>query len=121
MCLDRVDAERVPTTRSEKVTLEEAGLGEKSISFPDLECDHKAFHSTVLETFPKLREGGGYEMLRCKPASRDLVLMGPRVSSTPKLLKRRVGNGKVYIRPLQRNLSLEALDEEDDEVKVVST
>lgn len=117
VCLDKTDADRVPTTQSAKMALEEAGLGEKTILLPDVDCDPEDFHTLILGTYPKLREGGGYELLRCKPASRDLIIIGPRISNTPKLLKRRVGNGKVYLRPLQRDLGLE--EEDCDEVKGV--
>lgn len=119
ICLDRRDADRVPTTQSAKMLLEEAGLGEKTVVIPDIDCDPEDFHSLILSAYPKLRDGGGFELLRCKPNLRDLLVIGPRVSSYPKLLKRRIGNGKVYIRPVQRDLSLEA-DEDCEEVKGVS-
>ena len=101
-----------------KLLLEEAGLGEKMLEVP-VSCSPEEFHDTILTAYPKLQEGGGFELLRCMPNSRDLVPIGTRVAGTPKLLKRRVGNGRVYIRPLQRELSLdpEELDE-DMEVSV---
>jgi len=92
--------------------LEEAGLGEKSVEL-SMECNHEEFYQLILSTFPKLKNGGGFELLRCAPNSRELLPIGPRVASTPKLLKRRVGNGRVYVRPLQRDLSLEAEDGAD--------
>ena len=119
ICLDKTDSDRVPTTQSAKMVLEEAGLGEKLIEVPDVDCGPDEFNDVVLGAYPKLKEGGGYEMLRCKPASRDLLLIGPRIASTPKLLKRRVGSGKVYLRPLQRDLSLD-IEEDGDDVKGVS-
>lgn len=107
VCLSSTHADRVPTSRLERLVLEEAGLGEKTITVPDITCSYEEFHHLLLAIYPKLDEGGGYELLRCRPQSRDLLLIGPRVSRSPKLLKRRVGNGKVYIRPIQRDLSLE--------------
>ena len=118
MCLGETDSDHVPTTQAGKMLLEEAGLGEKLIEVP-LECTPELFRSVILSAFPKLEGGGGYEMLRCLPNSRELVLIGSRVSSTPKLLKRRVGTGRVYLRPLQVNLSLDA--EEDEDVKVFAS
>lgn len=107
VCLADTDTERVPTSRSEKMILEEAGLWEKEITIPDLDCDSETFRRIVLSAFPKLQDGGGFELLRCLSNSRELVLMGPKISNSPRLLRRRVGNGKVYLRPIQRNLSLE--------------
>ena len=105
----------MPTSQSEKLILEEAGLWEKTVCIPDLDCDRDAFRSVILATYPKLRDGGGFELLRCQPNSRELVVIGPKIANSPRLLKRRVGNGRVYVRPIQRNLSLE---EEKGEVDV---
>lgn len=113
VCLDSTEAERVPTTQDAKMVLEEAGLGEKVVEVP-MESTPDDFHEIVLSAFPKLKDGGGFELFRCAPNSRELLPIGPRVASTPKL----VGNGRVYIRPLQRDLSLEA---EDEDVQCVST
>lgn len=98
---------------SPRSCLEEAGLGEKLVTIPDIDCSPEAFQQLLHAAFPKLHSGGGHEVLRCKPQSRDLVLVGPRAASNVRLLKRRVGNGKVYIRPIQRDLDL---DEESCEV-----
>ena len=121
MCLSMRDADRVPTSQSDKMALEEAGLGEKTITIPDLDCEPLEFHEVILTAYPKLKDGGGFELLRCARDSRNLVLIGPRVSASPKLLKRRVGNGRVYVRPVQRDLSMDADDVEDEEVKGVSS
>ena len=115
VCLSDTEAERVPTGQSEKVVLEEAGLWEKTVCV-DLESDKESFRSTILAAYPKLCDGGGFELLRCHPNSRELVVIGPKVANSPKLLKRRVGNGRVYVRPIQRNLSLE---EEEGDLDVV--
>ena len=96
--------------------LEEAGLGEKLIKVPDIDCSAEAFRDVLLATFPKLQGGGGYELLRCLPNSRELVVLGPKVSNCPRLLKRRVGNGRVYVRPIQRELSLDLEEESGGEV-----
>jgi hypothetical protein len=119
VCLDGRDVDRVPTTQAAKLILEEAGLGEKTIVVPNVDCTPEEFHEVILSAYPKLRDGGGFELLRCKPNSRELLVIGPRVSNTPKLLKRRVGNGRVYVRPVQRDLELDA-EEDSDDVKGVS-
>lgn len=118
VCLCSTIADRVPSTQSEKLILEEAGLGEKLVVIPDLDCSPERFHQVLLDAYPKLGFGGGFELLRCRPKSRDLLLISSRISNTPRLLKRRVGNGRVYIRPIQRDLSLEpeSCGEEVEEV-----
>lgn len=105
-CLHSTSADRVPCSQDDKLTLEEAGLGEKMLVV-QMDCSPEEFSRLLCGAYPKLESGGGFELLRCKPKSRDLLLIGPRISNCPKLLKRRVGNGKVYIRPIQRDLSLE--------------
>ena len=118
VCLSDPDVVRVPTSRAERLILEEAGLWEKEVTIPDLDCDGETFRHIVLSAFPKLQDGGGFELLRCLSNSRELVLMGPKIANNPRLLRRRVGNGKVYLRPIQRNLSLE--EEAAEEVVSIS-
>lgn len=107
VCLSSLAADRVPTSQVGKLLLEEAGLGEKTVTVEDIDSGPEAFRQVLLTAYPKLECGGGFELLRCKPQSRDLVLLSPRLSFNPRWLKRRVGNGKVYIRPIQRDLCLE--------------
>ena len=115
VCLSSTNADRVPTSKLGKLALEEAGIGEKTVTVPNIKCNPEDFRLLVLATYPKLQSGGGFELLRCKPQSRDLLLIGHRISSSPKMLKRQVGNGKVYIRPIQRDLTLEVVASEDVE------
>ncbi len=75
----------------------------------------------MLTIFPKLNGGGGFELLRCKPRSRDLVLIGHRIINCQKLLKRQVVNSKVYVvRPIQRDLNLDVVSSEEDTGKAIS-
>ena len=117
VCLDTIETDRIPTTQGAKIILEEAGLGEKLINVP-LDCSPEELQDAITAVFPKLKNAGGFELCRCTPNSRELVPIATRVASTPKILKRRVGNGRVYIRPLQRDLSLE-IDEDEDIVGVI--
>lgn len=57
--------------------------------------------------YPKLRKGGGYQFLKCIPNSRKLELLPPDVYNSPFDLKRRAGTAITYIRPIQKNLSIE--------------
>jgi hypothetical protein len=72
-----------------------------------------------LEAYPRLNYGGGFELLRCQTKSRDLLGISPRIAGSSSLLKRRVGNGKVYVRPIQRDLSLDP-ERDDEDVEGVS-
>ena len=58
--------------------------------------------------YPKLAEGGGYELLRCSnKGGRELVLIDmPVTGYTPQYLKSVVSSAKIYIRPLQKDLDL---------------
>ena len=65
--------------------------------------DNDDLHFTLMEAFPQLKEGGGYELLK----SRQLeVIPSPADGYTAAYLKDVVGQGKLYIRPIQRDLAL---------------
>ena len=66
------------------------------------------FHQELLGTFPKLSAGGGYELLRTLGSSQELhVVPPPSGGYTPTYVKNVVGQAKVYVRPLQKDSSLE--------------
>ena len=48
MCLAHTEADKVPTTRAEKIMLEEAGLWERTVVVPDLDMDPQAFKEILL-------------------------------------------------------------------------
>ena len=75
------------------------GLGGKNVTIPNISCNPEDFRLLVLATYPKLQNGGGFELLRCKPQSRELLLIGHRISGSPKLLKQHVGDGKCTLDP----------------------
>lgn len=114
VCLSSTDADRVPGSKVDKLLLEEAGLGTKEVTV-DLDSSPDIFRQQLFRAFPKLEFGGGYELLRCLPKSRDLCLIRPKTAVCPRLLKRKIGTGKVYIRPIQRDLSLEEVVESEGE------
>ena len=84
------------------------GLGKKSISLY-LDADSVEFNQRILETFPKLRDAGGYEFLRVGPKVGELEVI-PNCY-TPGVLKEVVLQAKTYIRPIQKDLSLHPLDD----------
>jgi len=54
--------------------------------------------------FPALKDFGGFELLRCVPNCR--LLEPIQVNIDVKSLKSAIGQGKIFIRPIQRNLSV---------------
>lgn len=115
VCLAHKDQEKTPTTDFAKDELCRAGLGEKEVVFPSLDMDADGFKEVLFNYFPKLREGGGYQMLKCLPNSRKLDVLSMSVYRSPSSLKERVGNARTYLRPIQRDLELESDDEENIE------
>lgn len=103
------------TTESEspspnyKQQLNQAGIGEKKLVFEkNTLCPY--FHDKLLEAFPNILQGGGYELLRTKYRSiSKLEILQPKSRSGHNVsdLKEMIASAKVYIRPIQRDLSLE--------------
>lgn len=108
MCLARYGQLVIPTTVWEKDELIKAGLGEK-IVFEDIDCQSDAFREKLMTHFPKLKDGGGYQLCKCKPNSRELEPLSAAVMSSPRLLQGCGGNSRTYIRPLQCDLDIESL------------
>ena len=99
-----------------------AGLGLKKIklSLTDNEQDvyNKITSSDVDEDnrsigFPQLIDCGGFELMTCFANSRDLNLLSTSLAA--KDLKSKFGGSqcKIYIRPIQRNLSTKSLAKEN--------
>ena len=101
--------------------LEAAGLREKKVVISDVDCSTSEFHDQLVESYPKLASGGGFEFLRCIPNTRDLELIPFETASVPRLLKQRVGNGRLYIRPIQKDLPMDPapLELEEDKVLII--
>ncbi len=93
-----------------KVSLIQAGLGAKNVVFSDVSCNSEEFRHVVERSYPKLEGCGGFELLRCIPNTKQLEVISSNIAQSPKLLKSFCGNGKIYIRPIQKNLDL-SLDE----------
>ncbi len=120
-CLASKDATHVPTTVAAKVELVEADLGEKKVEVPDVECTTQEFHSILITAFPRLRDGGGFELLRCVANTRLLEAISPSVARSPKVLRRVVGNSRIYIRPIQKDLDVTPVDEPSTSQEVSCT
>ena len=84
-----------------------AGLGEKRFAL-FLYSDPKELTEQILENFPKLAAGGGYEFLRSgERGGRMLVpLEVPPGGYNVEFLKAVISSAKIYIRPMQKDLDL---------------
>ena len=113
-CLANPEQQCVPT-RTEKLTLQSAGLGRKRISF-NKNDDASHFKIKLEEAYPKLASGGGFELLRSSTSPRDLDLIHPpkRGYSVPFLRDRSgLGQAIAYLRPIQQNLDITPLELDD--------
>ncbi|XP_051989522.1 uncharacterized protein LOC127648798 isoform X2 [Xyrauchen texanus] len=112
-CLDDKNAVLVPS-RCAKERLFSAGLGEKRVTFRGCHTDPQKFKDVIMEAFPKLRQGGGFELLKISgnTRSRHLSLIPcPNEGYHVKYLKdpqNQIGHSTIFIRPLQRNLEVES-------------
>lgn len=103
ICLCESDQLAVPS-REEKVILKEAGLGEKKITFEKY-GGYQQLQSSLLKEFPKLSEGGGFQLLRSSGARRSLDLIPiPTMGYDIPYLKDCLGQAIGYVRPLQKDL-----------------
>ncbi|WAR07977.1 hypothetical protein MAR_017935 [Mya arenaria] len=107
-CLSRIDQDGTPS-REEKRVLQEAGLGEIKITIPKTNS-FIDLRQKLSEFFPKLKEAGGFQLLRSAVGSRNLleVIRLPPEGYTTQYLADRCGLGQaiIYVRPLQTCLSV---------------
>lgn len=101
----------------DKAALIRAGLGPRKLCLFEY-GDSSEFHTAIMEAYPKLTDGGRYEFLRTKVnTNRELCVVPPPAGGyTVEYLKNIVSQAKVYIRPIQRNLSLTVENENIDKV-----
>ena len=105
VCLSQTCDDRTPSCK-EKAKLSMAGLGEKRIMF-DKNGKWPHINQKLLEAFPKLKDGGGYELLRTEDGRKTLILLPcPPGGYTITYLKSVLNQAKAYVRPIQRNLTL---------------
>ena len=112
VCLSQVHQFMPPDT-ADRVRLVQAGLGEKKISC-SLEATAEELHQTLLEAYPRLRNGGGYEFLKIDEGSRKSfsVVPSPAGGYTPHYLKAIFLQAKIFVRPLQKCLDITPLVEQ---------
>jgi hypothetical protein len=106
VCLAYKDQDFVPES-NERAALHLAGLGEKKITF-STDANANTIHLELLEHFPKLSSGKGYELLRLERGQKLLLVINrPPCGYTVPYLQTVAHNAKIYVRPIQHNLSIE--------------
>lgn len=108
----------IVSPRSEKIRLQNAGLGRRKVAFP---CRASAVDVLkVLEkVYPKLKQGDGFELLRSgSPASLLSLISPPAGGYSVPFLRDAAGLGQAlaYIRPLQKDLPMHAPVENTEQV-----
>ena len=101
-------------SRKEKSDLQAAGLGRKKIIFSSND-NAVAVQGKLEEEFPKLKAGGGFEILRSGGTRpKGLVAINPNTACgySVKFLRDESGLGQAlaYIRPLQKHLDISAVE-----------
>lgn len=108
LCLGNKETTRVPCSVAEREILVQAGLGEKKITIPDVACSPEEFKSILIKSFPKLENCGGFELLKCRPNSKELDPISVMATQSPAMLKSIMGSGRLFIRPIQQDLDLKS-------------
>ena len=103
-CLASTAATCVPS-RSDKISLQNAGLGRRKIVFS---CRASALDvkENLESVFPKLKESGGFEILRSAQGTMLSLITPPPGGYSVQFLRDAAGLGQAlaYIRPLQKDL-----------------
>ena len=89
-----------------KIILVLSGLGKKTLSLFEY-GDSTDVDEEMLEAFPSLKDAGRYELLRSAPGRSLEIIPRPADGYTASYLKDVVQQAKIYVRPIQRNLSLQ--------------
>lgn len=74
------------------------------IFFPGAQTSLEEFKEFLFSAFPKLREGRGFELLVLIPCANEVYHV--RHLKDP---QNQIGHATIFIRPLQRNISLDAV------------
>ena len=87
------------------------GLGEQVISL-QMHSSADELHQAILRAFSKLSSCGGYELMRCIGNSKTLHTIDPPYTAVN--LCTTVGQSRIYVRPLQSNVSLSVQPSQDE-------
>ena len=94
-------------TVEEKMSLAKSGLGLKQLAF-DVEGDAQHIHDVIMMHYPALCQCGGYSLLRLS-GSTLVEIESPDAGMTVLYLKDVLRQAKLFIAPLQRDISDEML------------
>ena len=72
LCLAYTDQNKSPTCEADKDKLFRAGLGEKEISFEDVNTSQEEFHEIIHDHYPCLCEGGGFRFMKGRTCTLSL-------------------------------------------------
>ena len=62
----------------------------------------------MIETFPKLKDSGGFELMYVECRKKDLSVIPPGPDGlSMKYLASFIAQGKIYVRPIQQDLPIE--------------
>jgi hypothetical protein len=107
VCLAKRETTSVPDSQ-ERAALILSGLGEKKIQLDEY-SEWPEIYEELMFQYPKLKELGGFELLRVGEGGgkRLQTIACPPKDYTVMYLRAVVHHATVYIRPLQRDISLE--------------
>lgn len=113
VCLADKSQAEVPTVQ-EKRELFLCGLGEKKIALP-VDGTFARLYSVLVDSFPKLSDVGGLELMYAEPGKRELHIIptGPQ-GNTVQYISQFIGQGRVYVRPIQCDIDLNTVQEHTD-------
>lgn len=106
VCLSKVN-QRSPPNAAERIRLSLAGLGEQKVTFLK-NGNSSHVHEKLLETFPSLLAGGGYEILRTSDGNSKILIdvPCPPMGYDVNFLRSALGQAKGFLRPLQQDIKL---------------
>ena len=107
VCLSNTNQEEVPGS-DERASLQLAGLGEKRVTL-NAYSEMEDIYEELMFQFPKLRNAGGFELLRVPEGAGKLlqIIASPESGYTVSYLRAVVHHAKIYIRPMQKSLCTE--------------
>lgn len=106
VCLADKEQTETPDSEEQRELLM-AGLGEEKIRIPE-DSNEMEIRRMISEKFPKLHSAGGFDLMYAEPRKRFLHLIPPGPNGlTMKFLSTFIAQGKVFVRPIQEDLSME--------------
>lgn len=100
-CLGTPDADCPPTSISTRTLLSNMGLGPTKLT---LNIDGTSIHSALMNAFPPLANGGGYELLLYERSGGDRGFHTMPTPYTAKKIKDLANQATVYVRPMQKSI-----------------